>query len=725
MIVIDDEEYANQIVEQYKPDFLFEIEPDAQMSKFVDSHKELPFIRGDESTKMWYDSGLKRNQQHQYFASIGSILKRHIFNPGDLLPKHFKWNSEDRLADVFRATFGEFPTLADTAIDYSHWFEKEERAFDVVINIDEVLSRSDFDPNALTINCITTLELEEDFMQSHSGVYGEKGLYIGDPTSFDDIVSYWNLRAFGVEAIFFPVSENSRVLPAICEFLNLSDSNSIQENDRTDFSVWYYKRERSDIEDVLHSLKAAASEIVPNRISDFCKIFSPHSQVPFLSTKVQSVIVPIVNSDRGQSFQVLVPPKPLDEKALLQKVMLSMRIEVNEKVSDECTFNYPDLRQMNEFYGLNLTDTRTHWWRVRVQRRGISVLLYGYDPALTIKALGFSAFLKEFFKQSNIEYEISRPGLLVVRMLEQLGGMGWTRLFKIPSVRDLIEKHPAEKWFSHAEALSTLSGKHIDKPLKEQNIRISNDNELTGVSVLRSLLERTVLRIGMELKCPHCELNFWISLDRVQTKSECALCGRSFDITSQITNQNWSYRTSGIFAYRKDQGGAIPVSLAMNYLIHSLYSAIGIQSRITSWCANLKGKNNLISPCELDLAFFIVREDGIKELILAECKGGKNIEVSDFENLQSVAHQIERADLQVYLLFSKLTAFTSEELAFMKEKCNHLKPRIILLTDEELQSPHWLTEARKVGDSESSHLKGFEEMAQKSYEKYLRTQNRA
>lgn len=718
LIEIDDESSANLIINQHRPDFLFPTVDDGRVTEFIESHKELPFCSTEDIFKIWYESGFEGNSTSCGFVDIPCILDRHIFKPHKLAPKHFKWSFGDPLSDIFRTTFGEFPTLYETKKNYSQWFRSEIRAYEEEIFPEDQLSSDCFDPSYLTINRITTLDLEQDYQQNSLKGYGLPGIYVGDIKSFQDLVVYWNLRALGVEAIFFPIQDNERLVPSIRNFLQISDLN--QHSASQGLGIWHSRLSPAD---VLAAIEPLTSKIPTNfRIPAVVtpgKIREQLIDAPFLAMKAVSSSVPLTKSESTTSFQVLMPPKPCNINSHFQRVMLSINISANEIATAGETFKIPNIPEMNEYYGLSLTDSRSNWWRVRAQNTGFSILVHQFDRTITIRALKVQDFFRELFNQAGIEFKISHSGLLVARMLEQLGGLGKITPFKIPNIRDLIEKNPAEKWFSHKEALTTLSKPISGLTPKMRNLRFGQEKIESATSILRILLELTVLRMGVELKCPFCELKFWLSLDKAQTISECALCGRLFNITAQIFNSNWAYRTSGIFAYRKGQGGAVPVALTLSKLINTFYIYPNIQSQLSSWSCNLTELENAKQACEADLVYFLIHDNGVREILLAECKGNKEIELHDLSNLMNIANFLEQAGNRVYLLFSKLNAFNQTEIDFFSKAYPEVNPRIILFTNEELEEPFWLTDAFRVLGKEDRNITSLQDLAKVSFKKYL------
>ncbi|MBA4027344.1 MAG: hypothetical protein C0473_03790 [Cyanobacteria bacterium DS3.002] len=713
IIIVEDETSAGAVLKKHRPDFLFAVEEDAVVRKFIKTQVHLPSIGEMEESKLWYKDLLT---EQAYFSSIVPFLDRHVFRAGDRIPIRFIWDAEDELKDVFRATFGELPNSIDTTIDYAAWFQGNGRAYTIDLPLDGALPSDCFSNNLLTLNRITHLELELEMPYVNNPLKAP-GLYIGEPQNFVDISSYWNIRALGAEIFFVPVNREKRVLPAIKEyFKTFTKPNSP--------TVWTREMVGDDI------LKNLLRDLLPDDFNERCKIWTVSSSLfkdPYiiplgLSTKKTSILTPVTQTDRGASIEFVLPPKPTEETAILQQVMLNIQVMQGQLALQQETFRIPEIPELNEFYGMKLT-SRIKWWHFRVQQNYISVLISNFEQTLTIKSLKGREFFNEFFKRKGMDYELSHAGLLTTRMLDQLGGEARMRIFKIPSVRHLLEENPPATSFSYKKACQTLGGKQIGKPIGEQNILLPGNKPLTPPMVLRTLLDWSVLRIGMELICPYCELKFWVSIDHLRSRSECNLCGKSFDIASQIDNQDWYYTTSGIFSYRADQGGAIPVALTMNRIMQSLSETARFQSYMNSWSANIQKTSSQkklenASSCEVDLLHLVVHENGHTDLLLGECKGRGRIEPEDVHNLKVLADEIRSENLSVFILFSKLSEFSKEELETISTAGIPDYHRLILLEGADLDRPSMMFEAKQ--PQWQPVERNLREMARTTYQAYFR-----
>jgi hypothetical protein len=158
--------------------------------------------------------------------------------------------------------------------------------------------------------------------------------------------------------------------------------------------------------------------------------------------------------------------------------------------------------------------------------------------------------------------------------------------------------------------------------------------------VFKYLLACRVFRVGLEFKCPNCELPSWIHLDDVRTNSVCPYCDHSYDVTPQLKDRDWRYRRSGIFGRDDDQLGGVPVALTLQQLSTSLHD----QMIMYSTAMTFRSAGADIEPCESDVVAVVSGAIGISEspvqLILGEAKTAGQINEEDIRKLAKLADSI-------------------------------------------------------------------------------------
>jgi hypothetical protein len=190
--------------------------------------------------------------------------------------------------------------------------------------------------------------------------------------------------------------------------------------------------------------------------------------------------------------------------------------------------------------------------------------------------------------------------------------------------------------------------------------------------------------VGLELKCAHCELKFWQSLDDLKTHIECVYCGTRFGVTDQLRDRDWAYRRSGLFGRNDNQHGGVPVAVTLQQLDTTLHSD---RMLYTTSLAITPGKAPIVK-CETDFVVITTgRSHNFPQIVIGECKAaGGSITIADAENLAKVADAFPKRRLKVFVLFAKTGTFSDEEIAACAHAQDKWHSRVILLTKDELEA---------------------------------------
>jgi hypothetical protein len=325
---------------------------------------------------------------------------------------------------------------------------------------------------------------------------------------------------------------------------------------------------------------------------------------------------------------------------------------------------------------------------------GLGVIKHATDALLHINALSVPVILQEAFATLGVKARESDSGRVASRLIRQLGGPQGCRVLKISGVRDLIAKFGPARPFTRHAALSIIHrGTEPDSSRIEEYadlyIERRPGGSLTSEMVLSFLIKQEVFRAGVEFSCPYCLLKFWKSLDDLASHVRCEMCGETLNAAEIGTSKGWSYRMSGLFALR-DQQGAIPVSVVLQQLDTNILSF----KRLFWTSMELSPAGRDIDKCETD---FVVIEEHVSDLsmVIGEAKSrhGK-IDAKDTENLGKVLAAINASGVRGYVVFAKLGQFADDEVDLCRAMNSAFPGRIILLGARELE-PYWTYERAK------------------------------
>jgi hypothetical protein len=112
----------------------------------------------------------------------------------------------------------------------------------------------------------------------------------------------------------------------------------------------------------------------------------------------------------------------------------------------------------------------------------------------------------------------------------------------------------------------------------------------SSLSTLDYLLEHGVFRVGRSLKCPTCELEFWLALDDVNTEVSCGnVCPSTIKLSVPTLSASSGPFTPATFRFKVlDAKTNKPIDDSNGVLAHSL-------QRVDSQLANL-ARSAGISP---------------------------------------------------------------------------------------------------------------------------------
>jgi hypothetical protein len=205
----------------------------------------------------------------------------------------------------------------------------------------------------------------------------------------------------------------------------------------------------------------------------------------------------------------------------------------------------------------------------------------------------------------------------------------------------------------------------------------------------------------------------------------CDLCGREFDATRQLIQENWQYRRSGVLGKERNAQGAIPVVLTLQQLKSNLGGPL--HETMYSPSLDLVPKTGFDLPeCEIDFLWLILRPYPDRTVaIVGECKdrGGRRsegkdsgtIDAKDVENLKRVADALPDERFETFILLAKLCAFTADEVALAKTLNDKYRQRAILLTARELEPDHFFQRTKTEFDAFDNYGGSVEDLARATH----------
>jgi AIG2-like family len=705
IIPLGDPELARQLIKTFRVDCLYCLSESPEGTAILNEFDYLPWPTFNKELFVDVGNGQRQAAFLDVFHPVRHLYEEEIKDR----EKHsvngtmFRWDPTDPLADVFLATFGAYPSKSEIGKDYDKFFMKFLASKEIPLTNGAAVPATAF--KNLTPSVLTTIDLGP---VGYDFGWDEPGLYHGDGGSFNDITNFWNLRASGIQLYFYDPSAKARLGEMADSYLaELRARPKSPQAWRDRIAVWKPSHETE-------------IDLTPFGADLTMPYLSPRSwngvniKPSVMGFEEKSVLGTATEAER-LSVTFELPTKPFfDDFALhTQQVVVSVHPLVT---TENIVLKAPFFPPLNEYYG---RQAYFLYNAVRSEREGIGIIEEVTNTSLTIRALDVRTLVKEIFEAFGISAKPSSAGLLGLRLIEQMGGLQGCRVFKISGVRDLIRAHLPSQSFTRSGAVMTIGP--IDpvtkKPVFADYDSLYHRGSLKPQEAFNYLLKKGVFQAGLRLLCPNCELDSWVHLDDARTVNRCEYCGKDFNITPQLKDRDWAYRRSGLFGRDDHQRGGIPVALMLQQLQTAMHDRILAYTTGT----DLDSITADIQKCETDFVLIVeAPRTSALQIAIGECKSdGGEITADDVTKLTRVADALSaKRSCDAFIVFSKTSSFTLEEVERCKAAQAKYHRRVILLSERELK-PYYLYEQTAKEFEIDPYASSFEQMAQATHNIYF------
>jgi hypothetical protein len=682
VIPLGDERFATELVDLYRVDALFPAVDEAPATTFIEKFPHLRWPHVHESLFIRDMDGHGLSNFLDIYHPVRRIFEEHIKNKPEpaMTASLFTWDDTDPLRDVFTAQFGAYPAKEEIHIDYATWVEKRLKGTKVEIPMDGPIPKDAF--MQLTPSALSAFEVNQD----RGPNWDNPGFYVGDAADFMDLVHFWNLRAATVDLIFLDAKHEGRLLAIREEYLRvLLDRPRDRRSPGEGIGLWSKRGKKVD-------LAAFQTSVTRVEIDAGDGLWNGLNLKPPLMYLGEDSVLCTSSEFRGiPSLSFELRQKPFyDEVELHNQVFVAGIRPLVFDERGETTFDYPFLPELNDFYRRDVGLVHA----VRSEIDGVGLVTDVTTDQLTISSVSCRKLISTIFGVYGITANLSEAGRIASSVIQQLGGVQGGRVFKIAGVRALIEKYKPSDWFTRSGAIQIIgqndpvTGKPNFEPYEHLFIESREGGKLKPQHAFDFLLKHNVFRVGCCFVCPRCELQFWSHLDDIETKMVCEYCGERFNVTTQLHDGGWAYRRSGLFGREDHQQGAIPVALTLQQLATVLHRKIVYSTSMT-----LEPNGATIEACETDFVVVSQREyyeNGIS-LAIGECKSRGEITDEDVRKLSKVADALPAKRIRSYIVFAKTSPFSPDEIQRCRAAQPAGRPRVILLSDRELE-PYFVYE---------------------------------
>jgi len=717
-----DTDLADQLVSCFAVDILLPTRQNDATKSFIDRYPHLAHHRWSESIF---------HQRDCEFADIRHTLRRIVANQDKEFEKHLylpTWDPTDPLSALFSVQFGAYPVPNADIADYKGGVQGAFGTLDTVIDLDGELPAATFErisPLALTRYDTTQSRTRTERLGP--------GVVLGSVDDFDSLAMFWNLRAAGAQLILYDQRYTARLKASANVFLDRFRKPTL---DRKPHITFWIRNElpRDDSWKPDLELKELAISLSDGRSPHLWNGMNIQPQTPTFSLLHRDVVPTYSEGDGKASASFALPDRPFSDDdvwSLRQKYAVVIDATRHGAPDAELTFETPFIPRLNEFYGRHF---HFEYDAARSQLGRLDSGAVAFLTSVSTQQLRISAFrvfdwMKSFFALCGMKIERSEAGLRASRLIAQLGGVQDCRVLKIRGVRELLRKYGVEDSFTRSGAMEAI--RDVNKStgiagfdaFKRLHIEYREKADMIPDDVLRYLLVRRVFRVGLEFKCPNCQIASWLHLDEVKTVSSCPYCDNTHDVTPQLKDRDWRYRRSGIFGRNDDQLGGVPVALTLQQLSTSLHDS----ALMYSTAINFRPDGAEIEVCESDFVAVVAGKLGVDEsavqIVFGETKTDGPIDAEDIRKLGKLADAIPQDIAQTYILLSKTGTFSAEEVALARALNPKYRKRVILWSRDELE-PYFLYERSKDKLGDGWHAISLSDMARITQHLYFESARR-
>ena len=672
IIPVDEPDLARRLVDLFRIDCLHAGSSAKRVTSFIEDQRHLPWPDHQGSTVIGVP-GERMSAYADIVAPIEAMYEEVFKGKADAASSLLLHDcaADDPLGDVVLATFGGLPTPEETAEDYRSLLQLRLRAEVHRVSADLPLAFPDMGKMTLAGFNGTGLAPHHS-IRSH---WNHPGFYLGDAADFEDLVSFWNLRAAGTPLMFYDHAHADRLAHLKDQWLARLPQIVDPQLGRG-HALWTRSESALDQAEALGE-GARVCTVHPGIWNGL------NVKAPVMIFGQDEILASIDGGREPPSTSFAIPNSRLNGGGYgSQRYVVTIEPGVTSFEDDRHTLHLPFLPALNRFYGRAAGQPN----RTRSEPGALGIIVDGSDRHIKVRAVDTGRLFEAVFALAGITATPSAAGLVCSRLIHQMGGLDECRAFRIGGVRDLIEDYPPDRSFTGSAAKQAIRAQDTDHPLSGyQELHIEErpwGTRLKNDDVFAYLLRKEVFRPGLKLDCPNCRLDFWRSIDEMRTKAECEYCGHVFHIGPQLRDRDWAYRRSGLFGRNDNQEGAIPVVLTLQQLVQMHDVAGSVFG--TAMSLSFDGPDG--RPCETDFVFLANRRpDQRVKLAIGECKTRGPITEGDVQNLLRVAKAFPQERIDVFLIFSKLAAFTDEELALIFAANDEWTRRVIILTERELE----------------------------------------
>jgi len=279
------------------------------------------------------------------------------------------------------------------------------------------------------------------------------------------------------------------------------------------------------------------------------------------------------------------------------------------------------------------------------------------DSAQSVEFLSHDDAISGVLERHSIKAQLSEPGQIAKQMLSHLGGLWAVHLLANMDTLTLLNKMAGglRKRSTETETVEESFELRI-APMKDwiDHLARRRESKRLPEAKLEDFTSKNVIRLGLEIDCPHCRAKNWTGLDDVDYEITCERCLKEYPFPQaklREHNRNWAYRVVGPFSVPDYGRGSYGALLTLR-LLSRFGSAIHEMTFATAMTLEFDGR-------KVEVDFLGLRREERQdltsppELIIGESKSigkGPIIKGRDLAQLKAIAAKLPGAIIVISVL---------------------------------------------------------------------------
>jgi len=478
------------------------------------------------------------------------------------------------------------------------------------------------------------------------------GIFIVRPDVTEDIVAFWNARAFGSNVVGVP-SEGD---PDLINFL-LSEplpshrvTNGGEDSER---EVVYVVGGDNASPEVMKAIETVAHT---NEMT--VQAGHPEAMASFVFEELDTDFTKTVRVDfrpEAHGIDVDLPRVPLmgSPSRSFMRGIVAAEVKLREVRGQDPWFTaqIPPYRRHAA-----LLENHRQLHDVDHVRSGYDGVVFGLDATsedLRFPFVYSQEVLSLLFDSKTAKVSQSDVGKFQTRAAEKFGGpysgafnqrgvraavmlaAGKAAGISLPHLRNAVENNRGN-WL-HPE---------VDRDISPQEYATRAVNNL-----FNSGLFVPTLRVH----CSHCRVESYVSVEGLGSSMNCEFCGQTYNLalSHSLARPEWRYRLAAHL--RADQIEALLPALATTSVLNQLRHVEGAPPLVFGFQITLEGRT-----VEADIATYLFAEPGWLA-VLGEVKTANRIDAKDIANLEFLRTKLNEKNVRCLLVFATLKAELSPE----------------------------------------------------------------